>query len=333
MSEAPGPLATLKPGGARSRLAPPSARLGFGDSGTRLGFGASGPWAMPWFSETKAERVLVAALAAGLRDFDTGPSYARGNAEPRLGRLLANLVESDSAPAGCAVPDRLRLSSKVGTQVGKRGRLVKDFRPEAIHRQAEATLGLLGVPSLDVLYLHGPDEHALSPALVVLNKLKHLGRIRAIGVCTDHRYVSLAAAAPEVDWIMAPYNVLDQRAHRALQTAKANGKKIAVVAPLAQALWRRDFLAPTSPARAWYAARAFARNRAGWRAARQARWLRDVEGWSPAALALAFVRKTLAPDLIYTTSTNPDHVRASAEAMTRPVPADLAARFGALLTA
>ena len=280
---------------------------------------------MAWFAEAKAEAVLRAALQAGIRDIDTGPSYAGGNAERRLGRLLSRL-----APGGGAglVPDgALRLSSKVGTRLDERGRLVKDFSVETINDQAAASLAALGVPHLDILYLHGPDEHQLASALPCLNKLKQIGMIKAIGVCADNDFVGMAAAAPAVDWIMAPYNVLNPRNGNALRQAKAAGKRIAVVAPLAQALWRRDLLLPRTPSGLWYAARALLRDRDSLRAARRARWLREVPGWSPAALSLAFVRKTLAPDLILTTTTQPAHIEESAAAMAQPVPPDLAAKL------
>ena len=300
--------------------------------GTRLGFGASGPWAMTWFAEEKAESVLRAALGAGVTDIDTGPSYAKGNAEPRLGRLLTKLGSAPAGgPDGVVVPDRLRVTSKVGTQLGEGGRLVKDFRAETIHRQAAASLAALRVRQLDVFYLHGPDEHQLASALPELNKLQQSGMIKAIGVVADDVHVSRAAAEPAVDWIMAPYNALNQNNGPALRAAKAAGKKISVVAPLAQALWRRDILVPRTPSGLWYAARAVTRNRDTLRAARRAAWLREVPGWSPAALSLAFVREALAPDLILTTTTNPAHVAESAAALSRPVPPDLAARLQGLI--
>ena len=283
---------------------------------------------MPWFSEAKAERVLAAALAAGVRDLDTGPSYAGGNAEPRLGRLLARL---SAAPSEDGAPGRLRLTSKVGTQLGEGGRLVKDFRAEAIQRQAAASLAALGARHLDVLYLHGPNEHQLSSALPVLTELKEKGSIKAIGVTTDDVHVKRAALEPAVDWIMAPYNVLTQRNAPALREARARGKRLAVVAPLAQGLWRRDVLLPRTLPGAWYAARAVVRNRDELRAARRAAWLRQVPGWSPAALCLAFVREALAPDLILTTTTNPAHVRETADALARPVPPALSARLQGLI--
>ena len=287
---------------------------------TALGFGASGPWAERWFSEEKAYAVLKAAVAAGVRDLDTGPSYARGHAEARLGRLLARLAEEDGSA--------LRLSSKVGTELGEGGRLIKAFEPKDIDRQLAASLAALGVARLDVLYLHGPDEHQLASALPYLDELKQTGVIEATGVVADGRFVSAAAAA-RPDWIMAPYNVLDQDNGPALARARAEGIKVAVVAPLAQGLWRRDLFAPRTLSGAWYAARALTR-RDKVRTARRARWLRETDA-SPVELALGFVREALAPDLVLTTSTNPAHVAQSARALASPVPPTLAARLQGLM--
>ena len=290
---------------------------------TRLGFGASGPWAARWFSEDRALAVLRAGLASGIADVDTGPSYAGGHAEPRLGRLLARL-----AAEGHAAP---RLSSKVGTRAGADGKPVKDFAEAAMARQLDGSLAALGTERLDVLYLHGPSPRQLEGALPWAARQKAAGRIGAVGVCVDGAHVR-AAIRPGVDWIMAPYNALAQHNRAGLLEARAAGIRLATVAPLAQAAWRRDILLPRGRAGAWYAARALLRGRANLAAARRARWLREVPGWSPAALSLAFVRETLAPDLILTTTTNPEHLSETAEAMGRPVPDDLRARLHGLVT-
>lgn len=290
-------------------------------SGTKLGFGASGPWAERWFSERKAYAVLRAA--SGLAMVDTGPSYAGGHAEARVGRLLARL----SNEGGPALP----VSSKVGTQIGEGGQLIKAFGTDAIGRQLDESLEALGRASLDVLYLHGPDERSLLSSLPFLTEQKELGRIGAVGVCCDAHHVGEAIAAPGVDWIMAPFNALSQRNGPGLLAAKAAGIKTCVVAPLAQGLWRRDLLLPRSLSGMWYAARAFKNGKPAIAAAREASWLREVPGWTPAALSVAFVRHAVAPDIILTTTTNPAHLRETSEAVARPIPADLAARLQGLI--
>ncbi|MBB4659159.1 aldo/keto reductase [Parvularcula dongshanensis] len=293
---------------------------------TGLGFGATGAWASRIVSERRAGEVLEAALAAGVRAIDTGPSYASGNAEPRLGRVLNSL-----APDGLYEGERLLLSSKVGTKLGEGGRLIKDFRPETVETQIANSLSALRVSQLDVVYLHGPDEHGFRSSLPALTRLKQYGSLKAIGICADRDWLMQAARHEAVDWVMAPYNALNSHNGAALREAKANGKKIAVVAPLAQALWRRDILLPSGPAGIWYAARTLRNKGEGLTAARQAIWLRDVPEWDPVSLLLAFVRVTLSPDLILTTTTNPRHVAQSARALNRPVPPDLEAKLQGLI--
>ena len=291
-----------------------------------LGFGASGPWAMPWFSEAKAQRVLEAALGAGIRHLDTSPSYAGGAAEARLGRLLTRLEAE-----GSAARSALCISSKAGSFPAGDGKIAKDFSPARLRRQVEETLAYLGISALDILYLHGPDERQIDECLPLLCEMKDQGLIRAIGSCSDGRQLAHAAGTGGIDWLMAPYNVLRQHNGVALRAGQRQGKKIAIVAPLAQGLWRRDILLPRTPSGAWYAARAFLKNRDELRMARQARWLREEPGWTPAALALAFVRESLSPDLILTTTTKARHIRASAEAAARPLPDALRAKLQGLM--
>ena len=288
---------------------------------TRLGFGASGPWAERWFDEDRAYAVLRAGIEAGIRDVDTGPSYARGHAELRLGRLLARLAE-DGLP-------QPRVSGKVGTKLGLGGRAIKDFGRDAIHRQLDGSLAALGRPALDVLYLHGPDKHQLASAIPILNELQESGRIKAIGVCADGPHVRVAMRTDGVGWIMAPYSALAPHNAKLLAKAGRLGRKVCVVAPLGQALWRPELVRPRTRAEAWYAGRALLRQRSALRAARTADWLHGVPDWPPADLALAFVWRTLAPDLILTTTTKPDHIRQSAAAMTRDVPEGVAAMLAA----
>ena len=277
---------------------------------------------MPWFSDARALAVLRAGMVAGIADIDTGPSYAGGHAEPRLGRLLARLAAEGHAPR--------RLSSKVGTRAGADGKLAKDFTEAAMARQLEGSLAALGTDRLDVLYLHGPSARELAEALPWAAQQKAAGRIGAVGVCADGAHVR-AAIRPGVDWIMAPYNALAQHNRAGLLEARGAGIQLATVAPLAQAAWRRDILLPRGPVSAWYATRALLRGRANLAAARRARWLREVPRWSPAALSLAFVRATLAPDLVLTTTTNPEHLRETADAMARPVPEALSRRLHGLI--
>src|SRR5260221_10220029 len=83
---------------------------------SELGFGCSSFWAKPGFPEADALSVVEAALAQGITFFDTGASYAAGNAERRLGLIVR---------AHQSIPG-LVLASKVGTYVDSSGRHYKD---------------------------------------------------------------------------------------------------------------------------------------------------------------------------------------------------------------
>src|SRR5690625_3541622 len=76
-----------------------------------LGLGCASLWARRGFSEARAATVFEQALALGVNFFDTGPAYAGGHAEWRLGRLL-------KAVGGEA--DKLLVASKFGTRADSR---------------------------------------------------------------------------------------------------------------------------------------------------------------------------------------------------------------------
>ena len=65
-----------------------------------LGFGATSLWGMPFYDEAEAHRVLRTGLEAGMIYVDTGPTYSRGNAEPRLGQISGTW----HVPCACVPP-------------------------------------------------------------------------------------------------------------------------------------------------------------------------------------------------------------------------------------
>lgn len=286
----------------------------------RLGFGCSGPWGEAWFPEDRAISLIHQAIELGISDFDTGNFYCGGNAEKRLGLALRDSSVKDRA--------RLRISSKTGTQLAPSGRLmprrlVKDFSADMIRRDVETSLTRLGIDTLDVLYLHGPDKHELFSSLPILQQLHHEGLIRQIGVCSTGDHLARAAGLPEVDVIMGTYNFLHQAHAGIFRKAKKDDKRCVAIAPLAQGLYRRGFLIPRSLPDFWYLARAAVKNRPELKQARSLKWLHEQEGWSAADLAMAFVMANDDIDLAVTTTTKAAHLETSVLAATRKLPADL----------
>ena len=283
---------------------------------TRLGLGISGPLGASWFSETKAMALIERALALGITAFDTSPLY--GLAEERLGRALAPLNAAERAG--------LCLSTKVGNYLGTDGKRRRDFSAGTIRRLVDQSLTRLGVDAVDVVYLHGPDEHELLSSLPILFDLKAQGLIRQTGVCSEGSHLGRAIAQDGVDAVMGSYNLFDRRHETMLETARESGLHVTGIAPLGQGLYRPGFLLPRSPADLWYIARAMVKNRRQFALARQLSWMNHVNGWTGAELALTFAL-TGPLDRAMMTTTRITHLEANVAAARRVPPAHIMAKL------
>lgn len=174
-----------------------------GDSGlalTELSFGAAG---IGNLYRPVARRDAMAAIAAawdaGIRYFDTAPYYGQGLSERRLGDFL------QAKPRGDYV-----ISTKVGRLLspatdGPAPRygfvdalpfaVRHDYSYDGIMRSWEDSLARLGLPAVDILYVHdlevatlgeaayGPHfDMFLSSGVKALEELKAAGRIGAWGL-------------------------------------------------------------------------------------------------------------------------------------------------------
>lgn len=140
-----------------------SATLGLGVAALSAGAG-----------QPEATAAVAAALDAGVRYFDAAPYYGLGQGELALGGALRELGS-----------DGLTLSTKVGRTVDPETRQWHfDYSRDAVLRSLDASLGRLGVASVDTVYVHDPDNHereALDVALPALLELRDEGVIGAVG--------------------------------------------------------------------------------------------------------------------------------------------------------
>jgi D-threo-aldose 1-dehydrogenase len=174
--------------------------------------------------EGETGAVVHAGLALGVTYVDTAPQYGHGTAERRLGRALADL--GDEAK-------RVVLSTKVGRLVvprsgpaGGEGEgifadappsdVVFDFSPAGIERSLQASLERLGVPRVDILYLHDPDDYvdqAMTEAFGVLRRWRDEGVVGAIGVGMNQSAVPtrfVRECDPDVVLLAGRWTVLDR---------------------------------------------------------------------------------------------------------------------------
>jgi aryl-alcohol dehydrogenase-like predicted oxidoreductase len=126
-------------------------------------------------SAEQGERVLLAALDAGVTLFDTAALYGFGANETLVGRVMK--------------PHRSRftLASKGGMAAvtGEDGvpRRVIDGRPEAIRRNCEDSLKRLQTDVIDLYYLHRWDKTVpIEDSVGAMADLVRAGKVRALGL-------------------------------------------------------------------------------------------------------------------------------------------------------
>lgn len=118
----------------------------------------------------QAERLLLAALDAGVVLFDTAALYGFGANEELVGRVLG------------PHRDRVVLASKCG-MTGVDGARVIDGRPETILRTADEALARLRTDVIDLYYLHRVDRRvSVEDSVGALAELVTAGKVRAIGL-------------------------------------------------------------------------------------------------------------------------------------------------------
>ena len=155
--------------------------------------------------EDTAQAVLRTAWDAGIRYFDTAPHYGRGLSEMRLGRFLAGR-------SGFAVSTKVgRVLSPAKEPIAEANGFVNpaqndvryDYSGDGIEESVEQSLERLGVPFVDIVYVHDIGEYThgvknaghmaayLSSGYERLVRLKEKGRIGAFGLGVNECQVCL----------------------------------------------------------------------------------------------------------------------------------------------
>jgi len=124
--------------------------------------------------EERARETLRAVFESPINFLDTAASYGDGESERRIGGMLE---EMGGLPEGVVLATKADRDLKSG-----------DFSGEQMRRSVERSLRLLGMDSLQLVYLHDPEhesfEHMMAPGgpVEVLRGLKEEGVIQHLGV-------------------------------------------------------------------------------------------------------------------------------------------------------
>ncbi|WP_456776216.1 aldo/keto reductase [Bradyrhizobium sp. USDA 4369] len=261
---------------------------------SEIGLGCSGFWGHRQFDDRQAIRIVHEAFDLGINLFDTGHNYCNYNAEPRLGRALADILKrSDrskivvSTKAGTLRPRPLLSLREVKTQ---------DHSPDYIERACAQAIKNLNVGFIDIFYLHNFSPASITDELLTkLAAMRRNGMFRLLGINTHSeahmQYVAQLQGVFDVALIDLNVAQLD-RLPVVEQLHKAG---IAVVAGtvLAQGhLIRGKIGHIRSAADLWYLARALLKPDAR-RLALAARDVRPalaaVEGLSAAQAAMSYI--------------------------------------------
>jgi len=209
----------------------PTARIRFGKTSlttTRLGLGSAPLGGLfDAVSDATAHGVVQHAYNSGLGFYDTAPLYGYGNAEKRMGHVLAQQPR-DSYVLATKVGRLIRPQENISGTLDKEGAgqfleapplvPVFDFSYDAVMRSFEESLVRLGVDRIDVLHIHDPDnfyDQALDGAFKALDKLRSEGVIGAVGSGMNQaEMLARFARAADFDCFLVAgrYTLLDQAA-------------------------------------------------------------------------------------------------------------------------
>ncbi len=235
---------------------------------SEIGVGCASYWGKAIFDERQAIDLVHAAAAHGVNFFDTGSNYSGGNAEPRLGRALAQM--------GAKRHDMVA-ATKAGTRLNRLGGFYKDFSPAGIRQSVEQSLRHLGLDSLRLLQLHAPRLWEFTDELLAeLARLRHSGKVQTLGVSSfDMAVIGHTLTLPLFTVVMIDYNILQPEWAPLIEQLAARDFGILAGMAMAGGLTDPGRFLVRRPRDLWYVARVLKNHRAALRRARGFRFLYD----------------------------------------------------------
>jgi hypothetical protein len=162
----------------------------------------------------KRQRILAAALDAGLCAFDVAPAYGNGIGELEVGLALRGRRHHSeiNTKFGIPVPEyagwarhamALRRLADKATGGSARGYGLRDFSPDALEISLEGSLRRLRTDYVDALFIHEPLAPIPAPQLAGLveraEQMKRRGKIRAFGVAGPLESVTRCPVSEGID--------------------------------------------------------------------------------------------------------------------------------------
>jgi D-threo-aldose 1-dehydrogenase len=309
-----------------NRVSDPSSRRNLGGTGlsvSPLCVGCAQLGDMPEtfdFSvdEERAGETLRAVLESRINFLDTAASYGDGESERRIGQVLAEMD---------GLPEDVVLATKADRDL-----TTGDFSGEQMRRSVERSLRLLGMESLQLVYLHDPEhesfEHMMAPGgpVEVLKGFEEEGVIQHLGVAGGP--IDLMIRFVETDLFEAVithnrYTLVNRSADPLFDVAAERGVAALNAAPYGSGILAKG---PDAYARYEY-------SEAPKEMVEQVRSIQDACREFDVPLAAAALQFSLKDPRIVSTivgMSRPERVKQTLDLTTHPIPAELWERIDAL---
>lgn len=212
-------------------------KTGFSISEISLGtWQVGGKWGEP-FSHQNADRILNAAVDAGINFIDTADVYGDGESEKAVGRLVR------SRPG-----EHIYVATKCGRRL--QPHTAAAYQPAALRGFVEDSLRNMQLETLDLVQLHcPPTEVYYRPEIFELfDQLKQEGKIQHLGVSVEKVEEGLKALEyPNVTTVQVIFNMFRQRpAELLFKEAQRRNVGLIVRVPLASGLLTGKFSPQTT---------------------------------------------------------------------------------------
>lgn len=194
-----------------------------------LGFGASplggvfGP-----VEQTEADKMVHAAIDAGINFFDVAPYYGVTRAESVLGRALKGVR---------------RERFLIATKIGRYDSALFDFSAERTVQSVEESLNRLGVETIDLIQCHDIEfvalEQIVQETIPTLRRLQAQGKVRSVGITgLPLKIFPYVLERTEVDTVLSycHYTLFDRSLETMLPFFQSHHVGVINASPLAMGL-------------------------------------------------------------------------------------------------
>lgn len=198
-------------------LATPS--LGFGCWGMSNAYGPA--------DDQQSLATIEAALAAGIRHFDTADVYGNGHNESLLGRALVGRRQDAF------------VATKFGFVGDEHGQVSIDGRPERVKMACEGSLRRLGTEVIDLYYLHRRDERVpIEETVGAMAELVREGKVRYLGLSeVSAATLRRASAVHPIAALQSEYSLFTRTPEKTvLPACRELGTMLVAFSPLGRGL-------------------------------------------------------------------------------------------------